>query len=99
MADLGVGEDLLEKIIGALQIGALLDQDPSHSIYPDPGLDDGKDGLVLGTVGYHYHSIGPKLGQKRVKLGGELIVRGQSQLYVPGQRGDLGGFARGNQLI
>jgi len=89
MADLGIGEDLLEKIIGALQIGALLDQDPLHSIDLDPGMDDGKDGLVLSAVRNHYHSIGPKLGQKRVKLVGELAVRGQSQLHVPRQRGDL----------
>src|SRR5664280_1150525 len=39
MTYLGIGENLLEKVVGALQVGALFDQHPAHAVDLDTGLD------------------------------------------------------------
>ncbi|VVB62659.1 Uncharacterised protein [uncultured archaeon] len=58
MADLRIREELLEDIVCALQVGALLYENPSYSVDFNPGLNYRKDGLVFCSIGYNHYTFG-----------------------------------------
>ncbi len=99
MADLGVGEEVFEQVIGALQIGALLDQHPANAVHLDARLDDGQNGLVLSSIRDHDHSRRLEACYQILQLGGQFAVRYQADLEIPCQRGYLRRFTRGRQLV
>jgi hypothetical protein len=82
-----VGEKLLEKVIGGLDVTGLPDDDTVDGVDGHPTLDDGDQPLVLGAVDDDYGGVRVVVAHEPLDLASHLTV-GRDRLPGAGDDGD-----------
>jgi len=69
-----VGEELLEQVVGGLDVTGLPDDDAVDGVDADAALDDGDQPFVVGAVDHDHRGVRVVLFDQRLGLAGDFAV-------------------------